>query len=98
MPAKWVVGQMARLTVEVTDVADVPADPSLLRLKIRTPGAVVTTFAWPGAPELIRTGTGVFHADIPLLEHGAYAFRFECDGVLMGAGERTLTVAKSILA
>ncbi|MDR1995150.1 hypothetical protein [Azonexus sp.] len=97
MPAKWVVGQMARLTVEVTDIADAPTDPSLLRFKIKTPAGVVSTFAWPGAPELERTGVGVFYTDIPLLEPGVYAFRFESDGVLMGAGERTLTVAKSLI-
>lgn len=98
MPAKWVVGQMARLTAEVTDIADAPADPSVLRLKIKTPAGAVTTYAWPGAPELVRAGVGSFYADIALTEFGVYSFRFECDGALMGAGERTLTVGKSLFA
>lgn len=98
MPANWIVGQVARLTAEVVNILDQPADPDALRLKVKTPGGVVTVYAWLTAPEVVRTGVGVFYADVPLLEAGVYAFRFEADGALMGASERTLTVRKSLFA
>lgn len=98
MAAKWLIGEVARLGLEIVNINDQLADPTTLRLKVKTPSGVITTYAWPGAPEIVRDSVGVFHAYVALTEPGTYAFRFESDGVLMGAGERTLQVQKSLFA
>lgn len=95
MAANWIVGQVAHLTFEVTDIDGNPVDPTAFRLKMRTPGGVVSVMAYLTAPEIVRTGVGMFYADIPLDEDGAYLFRGESDGVIRGAEERTLKVLKS---
>lgn len=98
MAGSWLVGEVTRLRLEILDAEDLPADPSTLRLKVKTPGGVVSVYSWPFAPELVRTAVGVFYADVPLLEPGTYAFRFESDGPLMGASERLLSVRKSVFS
>lgn len=98
MAANWLIGEVARLRLEVININDQAADPSALRLKVKTPAGAVAIYAWPTSPEVVRTGVGNFYADIPLLEAGVYAFRFESDSPLMGASERSLTVKKSLFA
>lgn len=95
MPANWIVGQVAHLTGEVTDLDGKLVDPTFLRLKIKTPAGVVRVLAWQTAPEIVRSGIGLFYADIPLDEDGTYIFRLESDGVLQGAEEASLKVKKS---
>lgn len=96
MAGNWVVGEVARLTAEIVDVMDAPIDPSALRIKVKAPSGTVTTYSWPGAPEITRQAEGVFFADVVLASAGVYAFRFETDAPSMGAAERTLTVRKSL--
>src|SRR6266568_2996274 len=50
----------------VFTVGTTPTDPTALTLVITDPAQVVTTYNWPGGPNILtRTGPGAFTQDVP---------------------------------
>lgn len=91
-----IVGEVARLMIEVVNIQDQPIDPPAMRLKVKAPNGVVTSYVWPGL-DIVRESLGNFYSDISLDLAGAYVFRVETDPPLQGACERAMTVRKSLI-
>lgn len=97
MSADWLIGEAARLSVAVTDVASAAIDPAALRLKVKSPAGAIATYVYGVAPEIVRDGVGLFHADIALPTSGQWIWRWETDAPNAGAFEGLLSVQRSRL-
>lgn len=93
MSTNYLVGQVARLSVAITDMGGAAADPGALRLKVKTPAGVTTTYT-VGAG-IVHDGVGANHFDLALSEVGTWAWRWEADAPNAGADEGLLYVNPS---
>lgn len=91
----YIPGEVARLTLAVTTVAGVAADPGALRLKMRAPAGTVATYTYGSGSEIVKDATGNYHADIVLATAGVWAYRWEMDAPNAGAAEGAINVQKS---
>lgn len=91
----WLIGQAARISVDVKDFGGALADPGALRLKVKPPTGVLQTFVYGTDIALVKDATGKYHLDLTLDADGAWAYRWECDAPNAGAIEGTLQVRKS---
>lgn len=96
MSDPWIIGQVARVSVALTDAAGAAADPGALTLKIKTPSGTTTSYAFGGGTTL-KDGTGAYHADIPLAESGEYRWRWEAAAPSAGADQGYLFVEAALL-
>lgn len=94
MSSDYVVGAVSRLSVSITDVAGVAADPGALRLKIKPPSGAVTTYTYGGA-EIIKDAVGHYRCDVVLTAAGSWIWRGETDAPNPGAAEGSLAVRAS---
>ena len=92
-----VIGAVARIDGTFKNYAGVLADPSALRLRVRSPSAVVTTYLFGTAAEVIKDAVGKYHANIVMTEAGNWTYRWEADAPNAGADEGRITVKKSIV-
>lgn len=88
------VGNRVKLSAEFRDEAGA-RDPSALAFKVRDPLNRLTTYAWPGAPEVVRDGTGRFHVALTLTTAGEYRYRWESTGAVTAANESTVKALAS---
>jgi hypothetical protein len=91
----WLIGETARLSVEIADAANAAADPGALRLKVKNPVGTVQTYTYGVSGEVVRDALGAYHADILLATSGQWAWRWETDAPNAGAVEGALSVDKS---
>lgn len=90
MAEAFIVGQLARLPIRITDLVGVLVDPGAVTLKIKPgAGAVVTV------PDVVRDGVGLYHADIALVTAGLWAYRWELSAPNAGVAEGVISVQKS---
>lgn len=75
------------------DDADVLTDPTTVRLKWRRHGGATTTWVYGTDSEIVRDSVGLYHADIPVVDHGLHYFRWEGAGVVDAAEESTFSVS-----
>lgn len=94
MSDPWIIGQVARVSVVLTDANAAAADPSALALKIKPPTGAVVTYAYGGGV-LLKDAVGAYHADITLDQAGAWNFRWEATAPNAGAFEHSVAVQKS---
>ena len=93
--AAYLVGQVARISLRVADIAGTIADPGGLVLRVKSGAGSVTAYTYGTAAEIVRDGLGTYHADIPLTASGQWAYRWECVTPHAGAAEGVITVQKS---
>lgn len=86
----WIIGETARLDVQLTDAAGIPVDAADIVLKIKPPGAAIITV---GAPT--RTAAGTYHHDLQLDKQGAWYYRWESATPLPAVAEGSFTVQPS---
>lgn len=96
MSDPWIIGQVARLSVALTDSLGAAADPGTLALKIKKPDGSMVTNSYGGGV-VLKDGTGAYHADIALDASGPWAWRWESAAPNAGADENTFYVAKSLV-
>ncbi len=72
--SEYLQGEIVRLSIGITDVANVLVDPVTVTLKIKTASGI-TTQNYPGTIE--RVALGVYRYDLPLLESGRHLWRWE---------------------
>lgn len=92
----WIIGQVARFSVALTDVNGATADPGALALKLKKPDGTVVTHNYGGGV-CLKDGVGAYHADIALDASGPWAWRWESAAPNAGADENTLYVEKSFV-
>ncbi|WP_153117383.1 hypothetical protein [Rhodocyclus tenuis] len=88
-------GEVARLSLTVTNAAGAAVDPGAVVLKVKPPAGAVTDYAYGVAPEISRTGAGEYFAEILLTAAGRWAYRWELAAPNAGAAEGSIVVAKS---
>lgn len=96
MSDTWIIGQVARFSVALTDAAGAAADPGALTLKIKPPGSAVVSHAYGGGT-VLKSATGSYYADIALAEFGEYRWRWESAAPNDGADQGALQVQPSII-
>lgn len=92
-----VAGQAVQITANFKNVNGVLADPSALRLRVRSPSNVVSVYVYGAAAEVVKDGVGKYHANIVLPADGAWTYRWEADAPNAGAAEGKIVVKKSIV-
>lgn len=92
-----VIGEVAKISVTIVGADALAADPSALRLKVKSPTGTLTAYVFGVATELVKDSVGKFHANILMSEAGVWAYRWEADAPNAGANEGRITVKKSIV-
>lgn len=83
------VGDMARLSVTIKNIAGAVADPSALTLEVKDPGGVIT----PYSGSVVKDSVGKYHYDLPLSDSGYYKFRWGATGENQGVVEGGFSVS-----
>lgn len=91
----YLVGEIARISLGVADLAGLIADPGGLVLRVKSASGSVTTYTYGTDAVIVRDSQGAYHADIPLTAPGQWAYRWECSAPNAGAAEGVITVQKS---
>ena len=94
MPDKWLVGEAARLSITIANMAAQAVDPAALRLKLRAPDGSLQTLTYGAGAEIVCDALGSYRADVLLSTPGAWSWRWETDGPA-SAVEGTVSVARS---
>lgn len=92
-----IIGEVVKFTVAIVNSSNVAADPSALRLKLKSPTGIVTTYVFGIATELVKDSVGNYHADILITDAGSWTYRWESDTPNAGANEGYIVVKKSIV-
>ena len=93
--SQYIPGEVARLSLTVTDLDGLVADPGAVVLKVKQPAGVVATYAYGSSAEVIKDAVGAYHADLVLSAAGMWAYRWELDAPNAGAAEGVIQVQKS---
>ena len=80
--SNFIVGDVARLSVSILDVAGVPSDPTSLSLVVQSPGGTTTY-----TDAIVKDSVGNYHFDLPLDYAGSYGYRWQSVGTNRGAIE-----------
>ena len=92
--SSWIVGDVARCTVAITDpTTNLPADPGSVVLKVKSPSGAITNNAFPGT--ISKTGVGAYQCDVSLTDKGRWQYRWETDTPYKGVSQGDLTVLPS---
>lgn len=91
----FIPGEVARIPIRITTLSGQAVDPGSLTLMVKPPAGAIVAYAYGVAPEVVRDGEGVYHADIPLTAAGLWAYRVELIAPNAGAAEGVITVLKS---
>lgn len=78
------VGAEPTTSVRFTDALNALADPTVTTLTIRKPDGTETSYT---ASPVVHDGTGLFHADVPLTQPGAWLWRWVGDGAVQAVAE-----------
>jgi hypothetical protein len=91
----YIIGEVARLSLRVADLTGLAADPGSVTLKIKPGAGAVADYLYGSAPEVVRDGAGLYHADIELTAAGLWAYRWQLTTPNAGAAEGVINVSKS---
>ncbi len=80
--SNFIVGDVARLSVAIADIAGTPSDPSSLSLVVQSPGGTTTY-----TDAIVKDSVGNYHFDLPLDYAGSYGYRWQSVGTNRGAIE-----------
>lgn len=95
MADSFIVGDVAYISLALSDLSGAPADPGALRLRVKAPDGTLSTYTYGGGPQIVRDGTGIYHAEVALDAAGAWHFRWESDAPNPGAAEGALVARAS---
>ena len=72
-----------------------PTDPTVVSLIIKKPDGSTIQYDYPGDPEIVKTATGHYEAEITVDQSQTWAYRWEGDGVATATEEDTFKVERS---
>lgn len=94
----YIEGDATDLTWSFTNRATgLPADPSTLTLKVRSPRAGLVTYIYGGDPELVRDSEGEFSFHLDLNAGGHWRWRIVGTGTAQRAMQRAIYVRPAVL-
>lgn len=80
------------------NAAGAPADPTTVTLRWRRHGGTTTMWVFGTDVQVVKDSVGVYHADIPVTEHGLHYFRWEGTGAVVAAEEGYFSVSSDFVA
>lgn len=83
----FMIGDVARLSVEISNVDGALADPTTISIYIKSPSAAGVTFT-----NVTKDAVGKYHFDLPLDSAGSYGYRWQSSGENQGISEGGLYV------
>jgi hypothetical protein len=87
------LGQKVRVSAPFTLLSDSSAvDPDVVKLSVRTPAGVTTTYTYGVGDTIVKDSTGNYHADISTTEAGVWVYRWFSTGNGQTAGEEEFSV------
>lgn len=89
------LGNIARIKALFLSSSGAPADPSTVKVKIRTPAGAESELTYLTDAAVLRDSVGAYHVDVTLAQVGAYRFRWVGAGALVAAQETSLSVGPS---
>lgn len=93
--AVYDIGDLVRLSVEFKNLAGVFVDPGQVRVKVRDPKRIITTYTYPTNPEIVKDAVGKYHFDLAAAKTGIYCVRWEGKVSNIGAEEKDIKVRDS---
>ncbi|PKO49005.1 MAG: hypothetical protein CVU31_02480 [Betaproteobacteria bacterium HGW-Betaproteobacteria-4] len=91
----FIPGEVATLTMRVTTLDGISADPGTITLKIESPASGVADYIYGVAAEIVRDGEGLYRAEIPLNVAGRWYYRWDLASPNAGAVEGSIEVKRS---
>lgn len=95
MSKQFLPGEVARVSVSITDPAGTLSDPGAMRLMVKPVNGVVLVYV--GA-DIVRESIGRYHVDVPIpatAAPGRWVYRWELEAPNAGAAEGVIVVQKS---
>lgn len=80
-------GDLVRCTGTFTTAGGAAQDPTTVKVSIRTPARVVTTYVYGVDGALVKDSTGVYHVDVDANQVGTWYVRWWATGTGQAAGE-----------
>jgi len=84
----FIVGDVARISLEIRNTAGTLADPSSLAFYAKAPNLAVID----RSSEIVRDDAGLYHFDLQLDSAGSYGYRWQSTGENQGVEEGTIYV------
>lgn len=86
-------GTKVRVSAPFTLVSSGAAlDPDVVKLSVKTPAGVVTTYTYGTDAEVVRDSVGNYHADLEATESGTWYYRWFATGNGMTGDEERFEV------
>lgn len=82
------VGDVVRLSVEISDISGALADPSTISLYVKPPSSSAESHT----SDIVKDAVGKYHFDLPLDVAGSYGYRWQTTGANQGVVEGGLYV------
>jgi hypothetical protein len=76
-------------TSPFVNAGNTPTDPTTVRVRWKVHGGTETVWTYGTDSQVVKDGTGLYHADIPVAEVGLYYYRIEGTGTVQAAEEGT---------
>lgn len=92
-----VVGGVAKISLAILSDAGLAADPSVLRLLVKSPNSTLTTYVFGVGLVIVKDSVGHYHANIIMTLAGNWSYRWESEAPNAGVDEGRITVKKSIV-
>lgn len=93
----WHLGELVRVSGAFRDLAGTLLNPTTVRLKVRTPAGVTTTYTYGTDVDLVRDSTGNFHFDVNANAVGKWHYRWESSGTGQAAEPGEFVVQSSLV-
>ncbi len=87
MTSRFDKGDLVRATGTFTDLAQAAQDPTTVKVSVRTPARVVTTYVYGVDAAVVKDATGVYHIDIDANQVGTWHVRWFAVGTGQAANE-----------
>lgn len=85
------LGERALVTGQFNTISDgTPVDPTQVRVKVRDPQGLITTYVYLVGPTVVKLGTGQYQISVLLNKPGAWLVRFEGNSSNEAAEETTV--------
>lgn len=86
----WIIGDTARLTLNLTDANGIAVEPQSLVLKIKPPVGAPLTINAP-----TKVANGLYQHDLALSQKGHWYYRWESTAPIPAIAEGAITVSPS---
>lgn len=85
-------GDLVRVSVVFTDSSNANVDPTVVKVSVKTPAGVTTTYTYGTDAALVKDSAGHYHLDIDASASGTWHYRWFSTGTGQAAAESFFVV------